>query len=47
MKSGYGFGHGSVPVLVTVANIPPSQLISQPKAITTCIHKGNVVVCHS
>jgi hypothetical protein len=37
--SGYGFGHGSVPVLVTVANIPPSPLIAQPKGLSPCIHK--------
>ncbi len=45
--SGYGFGYGSVTVLVTVANIPPSPLIAQPNGLITCIHRGSVAVCHS
>ncbi len=45
--SGYGFGYGSVTVLVTVAYIPPSPLIAQPNGLIPCIHKGSVVVCHS
>jgi hypothetical protein len=45
--SGYGFGYGSVTVLVTVANIPSSPLIAQPKSLIPCIHKGSVAVRHS
>jgi hypothetical protein len=45
--SGYGFGYGSVTVLVTVANIPPSSLIAQLNGLISCIHKGSVAVCHS
>src|SRR5438445_7658939 len=45
--SGYGFGYGSVTVLVTVVNIPPSPLIAQPTGLITCIHRGSVTVCHS
>jgi hypothetical protein len=45
--SGYGFGYGSVTVMVTVANIPLSPLIAQPNGLIPCIHKGGVAVCHS
>ena len=33
--SGYGFGYGSVTVLVTVTNIPPSPLIAMLNGLTT------------
>jgi hypothetical protein len=45
--SGYGFGHGSVTVLVTIANVPPSPLIAQLNGIIAFIHTGSVAVCHS
>ena len=45
--SGYGFGHGSVTVLVTIANVPPSPLIAQLIGLIAFIHSGNVAVCHS
>ena len=44
---GYGFGHGSVTVLVTIANVPPSPLIAQLNGIIACIHSGIIVVRHS
>jgi hypothetical protein len=45
--SGYGFGHGSVPVLVTVANMPSSSLIAQTNGLIAFIHRGIGAVCHS
>ena len=45
--SGYGFGHGSVPVLVTIANVPPSPLIAQLNGLIAFIHRGSVAVYHS
>jgi len=40
-------GYGSITVLVTMANIPPSLLIAQPNGIIPCIHRDSVAVCHS
>ena len=45
--SGYGFGHGSVTVLVTNANVPPSPLIAQLNGLIAFIHSGSVAVGHS
>ena len=45
--SGYGFGPGSVTVLVTIANVPLSPLIAQLNDLIAFIHRGSVVVCHS
>lgn len=45
--SGYGFGYGSVTVLVTVTNIHPSPLIAQLNGLIAFIHRGSVAVCHS
>ena len=45
--SGDGFGYGSVTVLVTVANIPPSPLVAKPNGLIPCIHMLSVAVYHS
>jgi hypothetical protein len=45
--SGYGFGHGSVTVLVTIANVPPSPLIAHLNGLIAFIHSGSVAVSHS
>jgi hypothetical protein len=45
--SGYGFGPGSVTVLVTIANLLLSPLIAQLNDLIAFIHSGNIAVCHS
>jgi hypothetical protein len=47
LASGYGFGHGSVTVLVTIANVPPSPLVAQLNGLIAFIHSGSVAVGHS